>query len=66
LAIVKKHIAAKLKIKQNLHPEWRMPTINFHCRKDSIDWNIYSIARSLLPENRSDTQLLYNWAKEIN
>jgi hypothetical protein len=38
VAIVKKHTAAQLDIEQTLHPEWRMPIINFHCRKDSIDW----------------------------
>lgn len=40
MAIVKKHTAAQLKIEQSLHPEWRMPIINFHCRKDLRDWSI--------------------------
>lgn len=38
MAIVKKHTAVQFEIEQSLHPEWRMPIINFHCRKDSIDW----------------------------
>jgi hypothetical protein len=43
--IVKKHTAAQFEIEQSRHPEWRMPMINFHCRKDSIDWSICSIAK---------------------
>ncbi len=38
VAIVKKHTAAQFEIEQSLHPEWRVPIINFHCRKDSIEW----------------------------
>jgi hypothetical protein len=43
-----------------------MPLIHFHYRKERRDWSIRSMAKSLLPENRSDTQLLYDWAVEIN
>ncbi|KAH8653960.1 hypothetical protein BGZ60DRAFT_533054 [Tricladium varicosporioides] len=64
--IVKRHIAERFEIEQSQHPEWRMPIVNFHCRKDKVDWSIRSIAKSLLPENRSDTRLLYDWASGLN
>jgi hypothetical protein len=44
VGIVKKYTEAQFEIEQGRHPEWRMPMINFHCRKDSIDWSICSIA----------------------
>jgi hypothetical protein len=58
VAIVKKRTAAQIEIEQSLYPEWRMPMINFHCRKDSMDWSICSMAKGLLPENHSGTELL--------
>jgi hypothetical protein len=65
LDIVMTHTAVQLEIEHSRHPEWRMPMIYFHSRRDKIDWGIRSIAKSLLPENCSDTQLLYDWAKEL-
>lgn len=64
--IAKRHTAAQFQLEQSRHPDWRMPMTNFHCRKDKVDWSIRSIAKSLLPENRSDTQLLYDWASDLN
>lgn len=66
MSIVKKQTEATFQTEQSRHPEWRMPKIHFYCKKDRCDWSIRSIARTLLPENRSDTQLLYDWAVEIN
>jgi hypothetical protein len=66
MEIVKKQTEAQFQTEQSRHPEWRMPMIHFHCKKDRFDWSIRSMAKSLLPENRSDTQLLYDWAGEIN
>ena len=64
LDIVKRQIASQFLVEQTRHPEWRVPLLNFHCRKDSVYWNIRSISKSLLPENRSDTRMIYDWASE--
>jgi hypothetical protein len=66
MEIIKNHTAAEMQMEQSRYPEWQMPLIYFHCRKERRDWSIRSMAKSLLPENRSDTQLLYDWAVEIN
>lgn len=54
MEITKHHTAAQMQREQSWHPEWRMPMIYFHCRKDRIDWSIHSIAKSLLPKNCSN------------
>ena len=66
MEVAKKHTMAQLQAEQGRYPEWRMPKVHFHYRKSKINWGIRSIAKSLLPENRSDTELLYEWAKEID
>jgi len=58
--IVKRHIATQFSVEQTRHPEWRLPLTNFHCRKDSADWSIRSLSKSLLP----DTRLLYDCASQ--
>ncbi|CZR52139.1 uncharacterized protein PAC_02016 [Phialocephala subalpina] len=62
--IVKRHTVAKMEVERSRHPEWRMPIVKFHWKKDYRDWNIHSIAESLLPENQRDTQLLYDWVRQ--
>ena len=64
LEIVKRHITSQFSVEQSQHPGWRVPLTKFHCRKDNVDWRIRSIAKSLLPEIRSGTRLLYSWASE--
>ena len=64
--IAKRHTMARFGIEKGLHPDWCMPVTSFHCRKEKVDWSIRSIARSLLPENRGDTQMLYDWASELS
>jgi hypothetical protein len=65
MEIVKNHTAAQMQMEQSRYPKWQMPVIYFHCGKESRDWSLRSIAKSLLPENRSDTRLLYDWGKEM-
>jgi hypothetical protein len=57
----KRYVEAQIESEQSLHSDWRRPTIHFQYRK-CIDWSIHSVADSLLPENRADTRLLYDWA----
>jgi hypothetical protein len=66
MEIVKNHTAAQMQMEQNRYPEWQMPVIYFHGRKERRDWSICSIAKSLLAEHHSDTRLLYDWAIEID
>ncbi|KAH7418707.1 hypothetical protein BKA64DRAFT_655026 [Cadophora sp. MPI-SDFR-AT-0126] len=58
--IAKRHTAAQLQLEKSRYPDWRTPITNFKCRKDKVDWSIRSMAKGLLPENRSDNQHLYD------
>jgi hypothetical protein len=64
--IAKMHTLGRFVIEQSRYPEWRVPMTSFHCKKEKVNWSIRSIAKSLLPENRSDTQMLYDWASELD
>ena len=58
----KKYTIRVIEIERGQYPEWRVPKINFNWKKDQVDWNMYSIAESLLPENQIETAPLYSWA----
>jgi hypothetical protein len=58
VAIVKKHTAAQFEIEQSLHPEWRMPIINFHRRKDSIDRRKTAAILSIVSLSEPFTRML--------
>ena len=64
MGMVKRYTIAVVEIERSRYPEWRVPKIRFHWKKDKIDWAVHSVAESLLPENRSDTRHLYSWGNE--
>jgi len=37
MEIVKKQTEVQFQTEQSRHPEWRMPMIHFHCKKDRFD-----------------------------